>query len=106
MLTSLYVVGEVTANLAKLPATATADWRRLHAQLALVDDVITLDRAVVFEAAKDRPILFTAFAWSEVLLTLDQNDFGKLLGDNFYGLPLLTPGAFLQRERTAGRLEG
>jgi hypothetical protein len=58
----------------------------------------------VFTAAKDRPVLFSALAWSEVLLTLDRADFADLLGREFYGLPVLTPGAFLARERAEGRL--
>jgi len=69
-----------------------------------MEDVLTLDRPVVFEAAKDRPILFGAFAWADVLLTLDSADFGELLGKTFYGLRVLKPGIFLEQERSAGRL--
>jgi hypothetical protein len=43
-------------------------------------------------------------AWADVLLTLDRGDFETLLGTSFYGLPILTPGAFLRRERDSGRL--
>ena len=57
-----------------------------------------------FAPARDRPILFTASAWAEVLLTLDRRDFADLLGTSFYGLAILKPGDFLQRERAAGRL--
>ena len=63
-----------------------------------------MDRPVVFEPAKDRPILFTAAAWATVLLTLDVGDFGKLVESGFYHLAISTPGAFLGRERAAGRL--
>jgi hypothetical protein len=59
----------------------------------------------VFAPAKDRPILFTASAWSDVLLTLDRKDFVGLLGTEFYSLPILKPGDFLARERAAGRLK-
>jgi hypothetical protein len=104
LLASPYVVEEVLANLPKLPATATGIWAGLRPNLALMDDVLTLDRAAVFEPTKDRPILFTALAWSEVLLTLDRSDFGSMLGGTFYGLSILTPGMFLERERAAGRL--
>ena len=90
--------------MAKLPAEATGQWARLRPELILVDDVLTLDRAAVFEPAKDRPILFSALAWSQVLLTLDRADFGMLLGSTFYGLSILTPGMFLEVERAAGRL--
>ena len=104
LLATPYVVEELLTNLPRLPAMATADWARLRPKLTIMDDVLTLDRAAVFEPAKDRPILFSAFAWAEVLLTLDREDFGALLGDTFYGLAILTPGAFLQRERAASRL--
>jgi hypothetical protein len=40
-----------------------------------------------------------------VLLTLDRSDFGALLGGTFYGLDILTPGMFRERERGAGRLK-
>jgi predicted nucleic acid-binding protein len=104
LLATPYIVEELLTNLPKLPATATADWARLRPYLTMMDDVVTLDRAAVFEPAKDRPILFGALAWAEVLLTLDRGDFGALLGDSFYGLAILTPGSFLERERAANRL--
>ena len=55
-------------------------------------------------AAKDRPVLFTAAAFSDVLLSLDRADFGGLMQTGFYSLQVLTPGEFLRRERAAGRL--
>jgi hypothetical protein len=72
--------------------------------LLVLDDVVTLDRPVIFEAGKDRPILFGALAWADVLLTVDQAGFGGILGGKFYDLPVFKPGTFLQRERSAGRL--
>ena len=99
-----YVVEEVLHNLPLLSATATSAWARLRSALWIRDDVLTLDRAVVFPASKDRPVLFGALAWADALLTLDRGDFGGLLGSEFYGLPVLTPGEFLGRERSAGRL--
>ena len=59
---------------------------------------------MVFPVSKDKPILFGALAWADVLLTLDRGDFSALLGTSFYGMPVLRPGQFLERERTAGRL--
>ncbi len=105
LLVTPYVIEEVLANLSNLPSMATADWSRLRPEIVLMDDVFTIDRAAVFEPAKDRPILFSALAWSDVLLTLDRADFGALLGGTFYGLSILTPGLFLERERAAGRLK-
>ncbi len=55
-------------------------WQRLEPQLSIVADVVSLDRALVFPVAKDRPVLVTALAWADVLLTLDRADFVNLLG--------------------------
>jgi hypothetical protein len=99
-----YAIEEVLRNLSKLPPNASAEWSRLRPSLILMPDVLTIDRPFIFEAAKDRPILFSALAWSDVLLTLDRSDFGALIGSAFYGLSVLKPGMFLERERIAGRL--
>ena len=100
-----YVIGEALNNLADFPPAATAQWANLRADLLVLDDVLTLDRPAVFAAGKDRPILFSALAWADVLLTRDTGDFGEILGGSFYGLLVLTPGDFLQRERVAGNLK-
>ena len=106
LLTSSYVLAEVEANLSALPAGASDNWTQLRTKLETVPDVLTFEWPVVFAPARDRPILFTASAWAEVLLTLDRRDFADLLGTSFYGLAILKPGDFLQRERTSGRLAG
>ena len=72
----------------------------------MLEEVLTVGQPVVFPVAKDRPILFSALAWADVLLTLDRRDFQTLLGSKFYGLAVLRPGTFLERERLAGRLVG
>lgn len=100
-----YVLSEVENNLPGLPPTARTDWDRLQTELLVMNDVLTVDRLAVFDVPKDRPILFSALAWADVLLTLDQADFGKLLGTAFYNLAILAPGRFLQRERDLGRLK-
>ena len=104
LMTSPYVVSEVTRNLPRLPAQATQDWTQLRVALVAVRDVWTMDRPAVFGPAKDRPVLFSAAAWAEALLTLDRGDFAPVMGTGFYGLDVLTPGDFLERERAAGRL--
>ncbi len=35
------------------------------------------------------------------LLTLDTGDFGPLMESGSYGLPVMTPGAFLERQKPA-----
>ena len=100
-----YVVEEVRRNLSHFPTSALTDWNRLRGELMMMADVFTVDRPAVFAPAKDRPILFSALAWADVLLTLDRGDFETLLGSEFYNLPILTPGHFLMRERAAKRLK-
>ena len=78
-----YAVDEVRRNLSHFPASAGTDWNRLRGELLMMDDVFTVDRPSVFAPAKDRPILFSALAWADVLLTLDRGDFGELLGKTF-----------------------
>lgn len=70
----------------------------------IVDDVVSLDRALVFPVSKDRPVLLSALASAQALLTLDREDFMGVLGAQCYGLPILLPYDFLERERAAGRL--
>ena len=99
-----YGLEEVLRNLPALAPSASADWAMLRPALLIMDDVLTLDRPAVFSVAKDRPILFSALAWADILLTLDEGDFGGFMDKPFYGLLVLRPGAFLQRERAARRL--
>ncbi|MEQ1881240.1 MAG: hypothetical protein ABL878_09745 [Burkholderiales bacterium] len=104
LLSSDYVFAEVEANLAALPGGGPDNRVRIRTNLEKVPDVLTFPWSAVFAPARDRPVLFTASAWAEVLLTLDRRDFLDLLGTSFYGLDILKPGHFLQRERNAGRL--
>ena len=103
-MSNFYAVNELEKNLHVFPASGTAQWLRLKRLLLLVDDVLTINRPTIFTAGKDRPILFTALAHAEVLLTLDRGDFRDLLNGTFYGLTVLLPFDFLERERSAGRL--
>jgi predicted nucleic acid-binding protein len=103
--TSDYIVAEVTVNLPRLVPSATHDWTQLRQRLVFVCDVWTWDRPAIFSPAKDRPVLFTAAAWAQVLVTLDRNDFGPVMNGQFYGLDVITPGNFLERERSSGRLK-
>ncbi len=99
-----YVLGEVVANIVDFAEASQTAWLALGPLLIVMNDVLTLDRPAVFEPAKDRPILFGALAWADVLLTLDREDFGSLIGRTFYDLVILKPGTFLELERAAGRL--
>ena len=102
LLASPWVIGEVTRNLLKFPAAVTSEWLRLRPQLVVVDDVVSLDRVLVFPVSKDRPVLLTALAYANILITLDRADFMGALGSQCYGMPILLPYDFLARERAVG----
>ena len=104
LMASPWVVGEAEHNIPKFGTEVSEAWQRLEPQLSIVADVVSLDRALVFPVAKDRPVLVTALAWSDVLLTLDRADFVNLLGSACYGMPIMLPSEFLTRERAAGRI--
>ncbi len=67
--------------------------------------MVTIDRPAIFPAGKDRPILFTALAHAQVLLTLDRADFRDLLGGSFYGLAVLLPSDFPRTRTVSGKVE-
>ena len=92
LVTIPYVLEEVARNLKNLPSEASANWVHLRRQLTIEDNVLSLDRPTIFAPAKDRPILFSAPGWADVLLTLDTSHFGELLDSEFYGLAVLRPG--------------
>ena len=70
-------------------------WWQIETHLTVCGDVLTMKWPSVFSRTKDRPVLFGAFAWADVLLTLDRRDFGGFTGTTFYGLPVMTPGMFV-----------
>ena len=105
LITTPYIIEETTRNLSKVASPdAQNAWRTVGSSLRITKDVFTIDRPAVFGPSKDRPVLFSALAWADLLLTLDGHDFGSLMGGAFYGLPILRPGDFLLGERSVGRL--
>ena len=104
LVTTPYIVDEVENNVARDHADGATVWQALQAKLELRRDVVTLDRPSIFGPSKDRPILYSAIAWADVLLTLDLGDFGGLMDGSFYDMAVLTPGDFLRRERDRRRL--
>lgn len=98
-----YVLEETARNVGDFGDGAIRYWRSIKTAFIVRGDVLTLDRPSVFAPAKDRPILFGALAWADILLTLDRRDFGPLIGSRFYGLPIVTPGMFMRWHRTQSR---
>jgi len=102
LLVSPWVLREVRDNLAGKPPEVTRAWLALRARVIVEQDELTFDWPLVFSVTKDKPVLCTALACADVLLTLDRHDFQELLGETAYGLRIETPGAFLRSQRSAG----
>jgi len=97
LLSSPYCLAEVDKNILKIGYDASGYWRKhLRMNLELAHDCVVLDKPLVFDAIKDKPILITALAAQcGVLLTLDRADFGAFFERGVYGLRIMTPGMFL-----------
>ncbi len=94
---SLYCLAEVDKNIVKLNYDASGYWRKqLRMTLELVHDCVVLDKPLLFDVIKDKPVHITAQAGKcDVHLTLDREDFGAFFERGVYGLRVMTPGMFL-----------
>ncbi len=106
LLSSLYCVEETDRNARKLGPKALPYWRSsILPRLTLVPIELAYDKVLVFPKTKDRPVLLSALgAEADVLLTLDEADFQKVIGSQVYSLQVRSPGQFLIDQREAGRL--
>ena len=104
MRVSPWVLREMQDNLGDKPQASVDAWLALRRKVIVEDDVLTFEWPLVFDVTKDKPVLCTALACADVLLTLDRRDFGSILGRTVYDLLVQTPGEFLHIEREAGRL--
>jgi hypothetical protein len=57
-----FAFDEVNRNLSTVSGASAHEWAKLQTEIAFLEDELTFDRPVVFEPAKDRPVLFTAAA--------------------------------------------
>jgi predicted nucleic acid-binding protein len=99
IVSSAYCRAEVSRNIVKFGAEATAAWDHLRERLVWVPNALTSERPLLLAAGKDKPVLISALAsQSNVLLTLDSGDFKLLIGTEVYGMLVTTPRDFLVRQ--------
>ena len=94
LVTSAFVVAEVTRNLRFKAPEAVDRWERSSASVGIVveADARLVDRIGVPLPAKDRPILAAALGCrGTVLVTGDRRHFGPLFGRPFAGTVVLSP---------------
>lgn len=106
LVSALYCREETLRNLRKLGDSAQECFdKHLDRLIDWQLNALTSDDIIVFEKAKDRPVLISALACKpDALLTLDRADFHDRLGRQFYGIAIRTPGEWLMEQREAGLL--
>lgn len=93
-LRNLHKLGTHAEDYFKKTLEKSVDWRL---------NALTSDDIILFDKAKDRPVLISALASRpDALLTLDRADFHEKLGTQFYGIAIRTPGEWLMEQREAG----
>lgn len=97
LITADYCIKEVEFNLAKLgPSSSQAWYTQIKPRLKIVPVRLSLTKILIYPRAKDRPVIITALGVrAGCLLTLDKSDFKGLLGENIYGMWILSPAQFL-----------
>ena len=95
-MTADYCLAEGERNLTK-HASGAARWNdNIRTALEVVGSIYVLDRPIVFDAAKDRPVLLSAIgSGAEYRVTLDTPDFAHVLGASVSGVKIHTPKTFL-----------
>lgn len=104
LISAHYCREETRRNLNKLGVDAeTFFTQQLDRRIDWRLDVLTSKDIVVFNKAKDRPVLISALSVKpSALLTLDRADFHDRLGNQFYGIDIRTPGEWLMEMRELG----
>ena len=105
LISAHYCREETRRNLSKLGVDAeTFFTKQLDRRIDWRLDALTAKEVIVFDKAKDRPVLISALSVKpSALLTLDRADFHDRLGRQFYGIAIRTPGEWLMEMREAGK---
>jgi predicted nucleic acid-binding protein len=106
LISAYYCREETKRNLGKLGSHAIEYFNmQLDQRIDWIPNVLTSDDIVIYNKAKDRPVLISALSSKpSVLLTLDRADFHDRLGTQFYGIDIRTPGEWLMEQRATGKL--
>jgi predicted nucleic acid-binding protein len=96
LITANYCIAEVERNVLKHRSGAIRWNRTIRQSLEVVGSIYVIDRPIVFDASKDRPVILSAIASNaDYLITLDIKDFAHVLGTAVYGVNVRTPKTFL-----------
>jgi predicted nucleic acid-binding protein len=96
LITANYCIAEVERNVLKHPSGAIRWNRMIRQNLEVVGSIYVIDRPIVFDASKDKPVMLSAIGSNaDYLITSDVKDFAHVLGTTVYGVNVRTPKTFL-----------
>ena len=96
LITADYCMAEVERNVLKHSSGAIRWNRNIRQRLEVVGSIFVIDRPIVFDATKDRPVILSAIgSKADYLVTSDIADFVHVLGTTVYGVNVRTPKMFL-----------
>ena len=96
LITADYCIAEVERNVFKHSSGATRWNRIVRPKLEVVGSIYVIDRPIVFDATKDKPVILSAIgSGADYLVTSDITDFAHVLGTAVYGVNVCTPKMFL-----------
>jgi predicted nucleic acid-binding protein len=96
LITANYCVAEVEKNVLKHPSGAIRWNQTIRRSLEVVGSIYVIDRPIVFDASKDKPVILSAIGSNaDYLITSDITDFAHVLGTTVYGVNVRTPKMFL-----------
>ena len=80
----------------KHPSGAIRWNHTIRRSLEVVGSIYVIDRPIVFDASKDKPVILAAIGSNaDYLITSDTTDFAHVLGTTVYGVNVRTPKMFL-----------
>jgi predicted nucleic acid-binding protein len=96
LITANYCISEVEKNVLKHPSGAIRWNHTIRRSLEVVGSIYVIDRPIVFDASKDKPVILSAIGSNaDYLITSDTTDFAHVLGTIVYGVNVRTPKMFL-----------
>ena len=96
LITADYCIAEVEKNILKHPSGAFRWNQTIRKSIEIVGSIYVIDRPIVFDEAKDKPVILSAIgSKADYLVTSDLADFAHVLGTTVYGVNVRTPKMFL-----------
>lgn len=94
--TASYCAAEVERHLHRFAKAESVWHQQVRPILHILPSLFILNRPLIFDATKDRPVIISAIGGqADYLVTSDTTDFAHVLNTAVYGVRVRTPRTFL-----------